>query len=696
MEKIIKQAIFILLLPLIYNGYGQTPGANPMALPQLVLKARALNSSVMLRWGTNDRFAWKKGIENGYVIERTTISRNGIPLKEVEKKILNSGPILPKPLNSWEKFILNNDMAAVTAQAIYGENFNVDNSEENPFIKIINQSSELQQRFAFSMFAVDQDFEVALFAGLGYVDNDVHSNERYLYNIKFAEPNELNIKETGTLIAPGKSNPLPKPYDFAGYYYNNSFVLIWEYDNLQHFYNAYDLEKSEDGVTFKKVNNVPITKLNTTDVSGISYVDSIPQYSKKYWYRIKGKTIFNETSPASDTVSVIAYKELLVAPEFKDNDVISDKVVDLTWSFAQDEEWKVTSYELLRSNTAPGPYIKVIDDIDPANRKVTYSNLQDINYFKIRAKGIAGDFQDSSPNMVQPIDSIPPSKPSDLIGVIDTLGVVRITWEENPELDLRGYVLMRANRPNQEFTRLNKQEIKETEYTDTINLKSFNKSVFYKLKALDSRYNESIPSDVLQLKRPSKIPPINPVFTTYEVYGDTVHLEWIPSISENIVRQIIYRKKADTNEDILWENISEITDNSVSNFNDPDTETNQKYLYTITAVNEFMIASKPSPPISITTMPELIKPGVKGLYANVDRENRFIQLSWRINGNAIAEIEVYRKDSESQFTKYATLKKDERQFFDTKLILNTIYTYALKVLYNDGSMGVWEEIKVKF
>ena len=424
--------LVITLLPFLGSGQDTLLTQQGIDNTQLVIKARIKEKAVFLRWGVNDRMAWKYGKEYGYIIERATIFRDGLPLEESERIILTGNPIKPRPLAEWESMVSSNDMAAVAAQALYGEDFITTDGEESPFVQVINQSSELQQRFAFSMFAVDQDFEVAQFSGLGYIDSNVKSNERYLYNIKLAAPIELiDIKETGLLISPVNPITLPVPFDFAGYYYNDAFVLIWEYDALREFYNSYDLEKSDDGINFTKVNKVPITKLVETEVSGISYTDSISAYEKKYWYRIKGKTIFGEQSTPSDTISIIAYKKLLVAPEFKANEIVSDKEVVLKWDFAADEAWKVTNFDLLRAESAPGPYTEIQTDLDSEQRSYRYTKLSDINYFKIRAKGIAGDFQDSSPNMIQPIDSIPPMKPIGLVGTIDTLGVVTLAWEEN-------------------------------------------------------------------------------------------------------------------------------------------------------------------------------------------------------------------------------------------------------------------------
>ncbi|MEO0528890.1 MAG: fibronectin type III domain-containing protein, partial [Bacteroidota bacterium] len=497
-------------------------------------------------------------------------------------------------------------------------------------------------------------------------------------------------------ISPSELNLLPKPFDFAGYYYNNAFVLIWEYDALLNFYTAYDLEKSEDGINFTKVNKTPITKLAVTETSGISFTDSIPQYGKKYWYRILGKTLFNESSPPSDTISVIAFKELLVGPEFKNNELLSDKKVILQWGFAEDEAWKLTGFDVLRSDRAIGPYKIIKENLDRDKRKYQYSEVKDINYFKIRAKGISGDYQDSSPAMVQPIDSVPPLPPSGLKGTIDTLGIVRLSWNKNTELDLKGYTVLRADRPRQEFTRLTKGEIQENKYLDTINLKTFNKNVFYKLIASDFRYNESQPSKIIVLERPTKIPPSSPIFSAYEVQGDTIHLKWVPSSSDNITKQIIYRKEINQGRENQWENIFETSDTNLSEFKHVNTVPNTKYTYTITALNQNGLESNPSPPISVTTQKRLLRPEVKGLYANVNREGKFIQLSWRYKEANIMEIQVFRKDENTEFSLYQVFAPKRKQFIDVQLTPNTVYTYGLKAVFRNGSVSEWNEIEVKY
>ncbi len=670
---------------------------NPTQIPKLFVKGFAKKGAIYLRWGVNDKWAWKYGNLYGYLVERATIFRDGKPLEKSEKVILTGSLIKPRPLSQWESLIQNNDMAAVAAQAIYGESFSVNDESENLFIKVVNESSELEQRFGFSMFTVDQDFTAAQYAGLGYVDKDVKENEEYLYNVKLAVPQELmQMEEAGVLMAPSEKLALPKPYDFAGYFYNNAFVLIWEYDGLLDFYTAYDLEKSEDGKNFHKVNDAPITKLAITKSSGISYTDSIPEYNKKYWYRIKGKSLFDAMGPPSDTVSVIAFKELLAAPQFETNTIVSDKEVQLRWDFPTDEAWKLVDFKILRASKAIGPYEIVGVELGKGEREFSYQGLDRINYFKVRANGIAGDYQDSSPTMVQPVDSIPPEKPLGLKGTVDTLGVVRLSWEPNMELDLKGYTVLRANRKNQEFTRLTKEELRTTIFQDTVNVKTFASKVYYQIIAADLRYNESVPSDTLVLERPIRIPPTSSVFKAYELIGDNILLHWIPSSSDNLTKQVLYRKHIDTNRETLWENIFETDDVSRDTFKDTDLEPNTTYSYTITTTNQTELESPPSPPLSITTLKQLLRPKVKGLFAEVDRENKYIQLSWRYNEQDVLEIQLFRKGEEGVFLRYATLSPELQSFRDEKVVPNTIYSYGIRGVFKDGELSEWDETIIKY
>ncbi|MBC6997705.1 fibronectin type III domain-containing protein [Cytophaga sp. FL35] len=664
---------------------------------QLAIKHRVKDDGICIRWAVNTVEAWQAGVQYGFIIERTLINSTSSNTKNNEKLLLTPTPLKPKPEQEWQSAAMNNDMAAVAAQAIYGDTFSVNNQEEESrFMQVINMASEREQRFGFSLYAMDRDFSTAQLAGFGFVDKDIEAGATYLYHIKLASPTQDDSQklEYGFVAHTDEIEELPKPRDFVVYYYNDAFLLIWEYDSYLPYYNSYDIERSENGQDFTKINKVPITKLASTDVSGISYTDSIPVYDKKFWYRIKGHSYFNDVGPVSDTMSVTAYKQLLVAPEITQKDIISDKEVKLRWSFAKDEAWKVTNFDLLRADDAIGPYTTVQSNLSQNAREAYYNKLTESNYFRVRAKGIAGDVQDSSPVLIQPIDSIPPAQPRGLKGTVDTLGIVKISWEPNTELDLKGYDVFRSNTKNQEFTRLNKNQITGQSYTDTINIKSFNKEVLYRIQAVDNRYNASIPSDTLVMKRPNRAAPLSPLFSDYRIAQDSVHLHWLPSTSENIQKQMLFRSFIDQPEN--WEKIFETETNNLSTFIDLNIEADTKYAYTLIAVNEFGIESNPSPPLGLVTGKELTRESIKGIYAQVNRELHLIDISWRGDLTNVSELRLYRKTETSPFRLYETLAPDSKKYTDTRLQVGTSYGYAIQAIFNDGTISTWEEIMVTY
>ncbi len=694
MNKLHKYIVFIscFLCLIAINAQDTIKKTNT---PTVVVKAKAKKDKIMLRWGVNNKFAWLYGTKYGYTIERTTILRDGQPLNKTEKIILTNGVIKPKPPESWRALVEKNDNAAVVAQAMFGEDFEMnDNTESNKMLKVIQENEELDRRFAFAMFAIDQDFEVAQYAGLGYIDNNVKSNEKYLYNIKANVPTDiLKIEYSGVFISPSEEEPLPKPKDFVGYYYKNSFVLIWEYESMLPYYTSYNLEKSLDGKNFEKVNKVPITKLADNKSTGISFTDSVTVFNKHYWYRLKGISVFNEISEPTKAVKLYAYRGISAAPFFKDNVILSEKEVVFEWTFPAEQESELKHFDLLRADVATGPYQTVKKAIPANSRSYKYTDLKRINYFKLKAVSKNGQNTLSPSNMVQPIDSVPPVKPLNLQGSIDTLGIVTLTWNANTEKDLKGYKIWRADRPNQEFSVLNKHEEKTTSYKDSINLLTFSKKVYYKIAAIDTHYNQSEYSDIIVLKRPDKIPPTSPVFDSYEQKDNTIILKWVKSSSDDVASEAIYRKASNSNNE-LWEKVYETKSDTTAYYKDVKINPGIKYVYTLVAIDKSGLESPPSPPLAIAVIKTLVKPEVKGLYANVNREEKQINLFWRYNETNVQEFLIYKKKKGQQFTLFRTARPNEQQLIDIELSPNTTYYYGIKAIFKDGTVSKWNEIEV--
>ena len=77
------------------------PEAKDMLRVSIKLQARFQGDSIVLRWGLNNAFAWRKLNEIGYYIERLELDANNKP--ESSFKRLNSTPLKPWSEEEWKK-----------------------------------------------------------------------------------------------------------------------------------------------------------------------------------------------------------------------------------------------------------------------------------------------------------------------------------------------------------------------------------------------------------------------------------------------------------------------------------------------------------------------------------------------------------------------------------------------------------------
>ncbi len=660
--------------------------------------ASIYKNSIMLRWGVNTPTAWKYANKYGYIIERQTIVSNGELLLKPIIKILNNVPLKPKPMMEWKEFTQKNNNAAIAAQALYGDNFDVGMKNGNGIISILNQAQVLEQRFIFALYAADQDFEVAKFSGLGYVDTDVKPSERYLYTIKVALPEgKYPIKTGGAYLGLSDHIPLPEPKEFTGIFKDKSVILNWNYGIIKKYYTNYIVERSEDnGTTFKALTKTPISNLGEREnnpSNRMMYVDSLFQNDKQYQYRIKGISPFGIQGPYSNVVKGEGITPLIHNPYIIENKVLDNGTVVLQWEFPKEGFGTLKSYELVRADTPKGIYTVVNPSIHKTKTSVELSNLKPINYFKIVAIGTDGTKRESFPKMIQPDDSTPPAIPTLITGDIDSLGVVRLQWKQNIEADFLGYRVFRANLKDDEFTQITFEPISNNTIIDTINIKTLNKKIYYKIQALDKRYNPSNFSKVIALNRPDIVPPSQPVFTSFKVEGNEVLLKWVTSASKDAVNTVVYRKERGSK--LPWKFIKSLA-LPKNSYVDANTEPGKNYLYTILTVDESGLESEPVRPLKITISDNLPKPPITKFTHTINREQEFIQLDWRYTVKNVEEFILYKGEEQKQPTLYKIFDKKENSFKDKNLLINTKYTYLLQAVFSSGAKSPIKKMELNY
>ncbi|MFC3362776.1 fibronectin type III domain-containing protein [Pedobacter fastidiosus] len=658
---------------------------------KIAVLSRPAKDSIMLRWAPASAQAWHSLNKTGYQIKRFTITRNGKLLPKPESILLTPVALKPWPMDSWKTMVdQENKYGSIAAQALYGESFEVSQDNKGGISQMINRARENESRFSFALFSADQDYHVAKAMGLAYVDKNVKQNEKYLYRIYPAVTDKMVRIDTGFVFT-GFSDfsPLPKPYDVKVEPQKKGATISWNQEVTKGIYTTFMVERSEDGgKNFVPISDEPV--VNTEDDGKVRRraltADTLSTLNHKIFYRVKGISPFGETGPVSDTISVITDHQLEASPVMEKADVIG-KTVKVSWKMPEQPAF-ILGYDLERSNNVEKGFKKINQKIISSS---TFEYIDDqplgSNYYRIRAYGQEGISKVSYGIFAQLIDSIPPAPPIELKGTIDKTGLVKLSWKANSEKDLAGYRVYRGNVIDGEFSQITRKAVKINAFTDTIELKTLTKSVFYKLVAVDKRYNPSEFSQPLKLKRPDIVPPMPP--SLYEVKNQTdgIYLAWYISSSNDVVAHEVYRTpKGEEN----WKPIASFKD-TTHTFNDATAELKQTYVYKIRAVDDSNLTSD-SKPFTAKRLDLGLKPAIINMKATADRENLAVVIKWAYNIPKVDSYLIYKAEQGKPLRLYktlnpaTTLQKDKsNQFIDTQLLINTIYIYRIKAVFVDGN-----------
>ncbi|GAA0565079.1 fibronectin type III domain-containing protein [Chitinophaga japonensis] len=690
---------YIILLAVGLLALSGAARAQRRDTARIQVMARAQEHSILLRWAVTKASAWRLSNQYGFELWRFTVVRNGQVLPQPEITLLSPQPIKPQPLEAWEEIVRKDNYAVIIAQAIFGKDFEVSGGDNNGIARLVNQSQELEQRFALSLYAADNSFEAAKLAGWGYEDRNVKPNEKYLYRIKSLAPaTRIRIDSSGAFIGLADHRELPKPANIGAVFGDRNVVLSWDYSLLQHYYNSWFIERSRDnGQTYERARNLPVTNFNEKEKRAsprMYFIDSLQDNNTVYHYRVRGVSPFGEAGPPSDPVTGKGRHLLAYVPNIRSNSVDEKGVMELGWEFEAAGNKLISGFTLNQAPTADGPYTAVLSNIPPDQRTLRYGQLLPTNYFTITAVAIEGEPSTSFPVLVQPVDSIPPAAPAGLAGTIDSNGVVQLTWQANSEKDILGYKIFRSNMAGEEPAALVDSVWLPNKYRDSVNIRSLNGKVYYRVTALDQRYNQSPFSAVIEIRKPDVIPPTSPVLTGYRVADDAVHLSWIPARDEDIAQQVVFRKTLAAGAD-KWEGLPPLPP-AARNFADRAVTPGQTYAYLVLARDSSGLESKPVQPLTVTVPYNPAKGMVRSFNAQVNRQERYIELFWKDDLADVQEYQLYKGEKDGAVTLWKIIPPGTRRIVDDQPRINTEYVYSIRAVLRSGATGNYKVINVQY
>ncbi|MEN8139449.1 MAG: hypothetical protein ABFR62_13580 [Bacteroidota bacterium] len=655
---------------------------------ELKLVAKSTENSIILRWAPADANSWQLNNKYGVKIERYTLKRNNVFLDKPEKQLLTFAPLKPAELKYWEQDVEKDDYVAISAQSIYGEEFEL--SSSNDISSILDRNSEMQNRFSFALLACDISARAAELSGLRYEDKTAKKGEVYLYKVisEIKDPS-YTVEEVTAYLGLEDYEPLGMAPEISAKLNGEAAELQWSHYYHKRIFIAYYIERSEDGTNFKRINETPFTVLDVEKNNYIMQrVEQLPDFEKEYYFRIKGIDAFGDISPGSNVIKVKGEAIYTVSAQINDKFIDSENNAVIKWQIENGKAEDVEAFVVERAFDIKGNFAIISDSLNFKENSYTDTNSSSSNYYRVKTISKSGEVKKSFPVLLQPADSVAPGAPVNLKAVVSKKGIVKLGWNKGKEADLLGYRVYRSRDKNGEFQQITKKSIDINSYSDTLNLGSLDKHYWYKVTAEDNRYNTSEYSEIIHVIKPDTIAPSSPVFTKAIAKRESNHLQWVVSGSD-LGSIKLYRKSKEKAEWSLLKTYSPVDSMIVD---DIDIKNGTKYYYTLSATDSSGNESIPGKAVSLTANIENGEDFIKDLKAEVKRNQGRIELTWK-NSEENIEISLYRLVNDG---KPSLIKKleDASAFMDAEVKMGNSYKYFLKVTAFGNNKARWVETGV--
>jgi fibronectin type 3 domain-containing protein len=349
----------------------------------------------------------------------------------------------------------------------------------------------------------------------------------------------------------------------------------------------------------------------------------------------------------------------------------------ISWEM-EDLAGDIAGFAVRRSFDYQGELLPLHPEILPPHTRQFVDeqpNYVGINYYQVVALDTAGNeaYSQVVPGYIE--DLKPPQKPTGLEGSIDSLGIVRLSWNPNPDPDIKGYKVFFANTQTEVFNALTNKAQAANRYQDTIAVRTLSHKIHYRLVAVDARGNLSPFSDILTLERPDVIPPAQALFRDYEVVEGAIALHWIPSSSEDAAKMVLYRQKNDG----PWESVRSFLPQH-SSYLDEDIDPGVIYRYQLEVSDQAQNRAR-SKVLEVQSRKAQI--ALEGRL-RIQKQEESLQLRWQSPQEPVSRWVLYRGVETGPMVTLSSVPPGEHQFEDRNLKAGLRYRYAVRAVYADG------------
>ncbi len=656
-----KWILFILANVFTLAGIPQSGSKKTIALV-----ARSYGDHIVLRYFATSPALFNTANKFGYVIEKSVFVNN-TEMEKLRYLPLKGSPFVRWNESKWEAGFKNavfSDSSelklAGLAMAFSDSAASATKSDvlSDDLKSLKEQRDNASMKYGFTLIAANRSKLAAEGLALWISDSEVLLGKKYVYRIRVNKPIITDLDDWVYVQVECKNfNP--------AYLRKDTIISVIEADKSIRFtfpestdYYAFNVQRSDNnGITYKKLTNIPSLKLQPAGYMGntdYGFADTGLINNKKYQYRVTVSTLFADELILGEFIAIPKDQTPPPAPFLKSADHIKRKEIQLTWDMIEKDNGDLKGFSISRSSQEKTGYQKITNEILPAFTRNYIDNSFDTDgsiYYKVEAIDSSGNISSSFPAYVTVIDSIPPHAPIIKSAIIDSLGKITISIQPNEEKDFMGYQLFKANAADHEFSVVAKTFDDSTiekvfVMYDSTTLNTLSKNIYYKLLAFDTHFNQSQPSEIIELKRRDTIPPISPLIADYKIEDTLINIKYINSSSEDVVYNILLKRLAGKDK---YDTVFRNNNPAITTYQDKKFEYNKQYEYAMVAKDASGLYSKISSSIILkTTVSNRIPaPVLDGRYDKAT-EKVILQISIdeKLNGQKV-KVDIYYRIAEN-------------------------------------------------
>ena len=650
------------------------------AQENIVIISSVDSVNLRLRWSPMNYHIWEFANKYGYTLQRYTI--------ENQKNLILEHTDYYRPLSmiEWETIADTNDRAAIVAQAMFGDNFEITN-EDTTVLQVTNIAKEQDMRFSFAMLMAAQDFDIACKMGLGTMQQ-IEPDKRYLYRLFINASDSIVNSDTCECTVTSNDKPQqPDTLELNATYINGRIELRWSKRINEDYFVGYHIERSSDSVNYKRINKALFVPFENDEfVCDYTFSDTVENIGERYFYRIQGVNFFGEYSRYSSIAVVTTYKPITARPHITEIEDVGAGNISVTWDFPIDEQQQLEGFQILVSDYVADNYRPMSNDLSLSDtRQQTVPSVGPANYVIVAAYDKSGIEYLSMPKFIQTTDSIAPMAPKGLSGNMNNEGVVTLDWTANTEPDIAGYRVFYTTDKYMEYTNLTNKTIADNHFEYKFPLNWLNRNLYFTIIAEDLFYNYSDFSDTITIKMFDTIPPSPAVFRSYESTDSAICLKWINSTSTDLMITSLVRYSK-TMTDTLLQFREEKTE-----FFDKSAESDIEYIYQIVTKDSSYNVSK-SAEISATGKHKAREVVLNASFSN---DKGGVVLKWDNSGKEQVAVAIYKSSDGDKLNLYKTIYGNAEMFIDSNVELNRTYSYRIRIRYTNGKSVMSNTISLR-